>query len=267
MSVGGSRDSRRMPETRPEQLRPDGPGKKWAVAVGALVVVFVGLAGYDLISRGAALNAKPVAASSASRTAASSAAGAPSASGTGGSNASGAVSGGSAPPATPPSGSASATASPSGTGGAGEELTAVSVAAFGPNGTSDGDNPGNVSHGLVSGSANPWHSSWYATAAFGNLQSGTGLLLDMGSPVSVSAVRLELGASAGADVQVRVGNTPDLADLSTAASASDAGGTVTLPLSSQTTGRYVLIWFTLLPPDGKGTYQITVKSITVTGTP
>jgi len=53
--------------------------------------------------------------------------------------------------------------------------------------------------------AQRWYSSWYATPEFGNLQSGTGLLLDLGTTVHVSDLRLVLGSLSGADVQVRGG--------------------------------------------------------------
>lgn len=142
----------------------------------------------------------------------------------------------------------------------------ASVAAFGPTGTSDGDNPQTASRVLVADGVNPWTSSWYKTPDFGRLQAGTGLLLDMGRVVSVSSVRLVLGSSAGADVQLRLGDEAGaLADLSTAASASGVGGTVHLPLSSPERARYVLIWFTRLPPDPAGTYQVNVYGVRVNG--
>jgi len=140
----------------------------------------------------------------------------------------------------------------------------ASIVAFGPDGTSDGDNPGAVSRINGTG-AEPWSSSWYTTPEFGNLQVGTGLLLDMGSPVTVSSVQLVLGSQQGTDIQVRVGNTAALASLSTVATATDAGGTVRLSVATRASDRYVLIWFTALPPNGQGNYQVSVYSATVDG--
>jgi hypothetical protein len=256
---GGSRDPGWAEETRPEKALPGGPGeprKKWFVALCALVVVFVAIGGYDLISSRGLLRARPAASAAVSPTRG------PVASAT--RSPASATTGSASPSATTsrsPTPSASATVAPAGA------LSAVSVAAFGPDGASDGDNPDLASRVLTGDGVNAWQSAWYESAAFGNLQTGTGLLLDMGAPVSVSSVRLELGASAGADVQVRLGDTPDLADLSTTASASDVGGTVHLPLSAPVRARYVLIWFTLLPPDSAGTYQVSVYSVTVDGRP
>jgi hypothetical protein len=147
---------------------------------------------------------------------------------------------------------------------ASHSLTAASVVAFGPEGTVDGDNPGIVSR-VNGGETQPWYSSWYATPEFGNLKSGTGLLLDMGTAVNVSSVRLSLGSQPGADVQVRVGNSATLGGLTAVASAAGVGSDVRLSVTPPSSGRYVLVWFTRLPPDLQGQYQIDVYGVTVDG--
>jgi hypothetical protein len=228
----------------------------WVAVLAGLMLVFVGLGGYDLFASRHLLSSKPVTSHtvSASRSVPASATGSPSASSTASASASASAS---ATAQESPSVSSSPTLAQV------RELSAVSVVAFGPDGTSDGDNPGAASRVLVGNGA--WQSAWYATAAFGHLQAGTGLLVDMGRRVSVSSVQLELGAASGADVQVRLGDTPEPGDLSTAASAYDVGGTVRLTPSQPVRARYVLVWFTLLPPDAAGTYQVSVDSITVDG--
>lgn len=140
-------------------------------------------------------------------------------------------------------------------------VTPVSAAAFGPGGTSDGDNPQNASLALSGDSATPWNTDWYASAQFGNLKTGTGLLADLGRTVTATSVTIRLGSASGADFQVRAGTSPG--DLSTVAHASGAGGTVRLPLATPAAVRYVLIWFTLLPPDADGTYQADISGVTV----
>jgi hypothetical protein len=142
-------------------------------------------------------------------------------------------------------------------------LAVASVTAFGPDGTADGDHQNIVN--LINAGGQPWYSAWYATPEFGNLQSGTGLLLDMGQPVTVANVRLVLGSTPGADVQVRVGNSATLAGLGTVASAADVGGTVQLTAASPSAGRYVLVWFTRLPPYSNGQYRVDVYDVTVAG--
>jgi cytoskeletal protein RodZ len=141
-------------------------------------------------------------------------------------------------------------------------LKPVSAAAFGPNGTSDGDNPQDASLALSGDPATPWHTSWYTTARFGNLQAGTGLLLDLGRTVTATSVTIRLGSAHGANLQVRAGTTP--AGLHVVASAADAGGPVRLRLASHPQVRYLLIWFTRLPPNAAGTYQAYISDVTVT---
>jgi hypothetical protein len=111
----------------------------------------------------------------------------------------------------------------------------------------------------------PWYSQWYTTPEFGELRSGTGILLDMGKTVTVADVRLVLGTAPGANVQLRAGNAPSLADLPSVASARDVSGTVRLAATAPAKGRYVLIWFTRLPPDLAGHYQISVYRAVVDG--
>jgi cytoskeletal protein RodZ len=157
----------------------------------------------------------------------------------------------------PASGHASPRPAPTVTG-----LTPVSATAFGPGGTSDGDNPQSASLALSADPATPWHTDWYTTARFGNLQAGTGLLLDLGRIVTATSVTIQLGNTPGADLQVQAGTTP--ADLRVAASAADAGGLVRLRLASHPRVQYVLVWFTQLPPDTAGTYQADISGVTVT---
>jgi hypothetical protein len=143
-------------------------------------------------------------------------------------------------------------------------LVPVSAAAFGPDGTADGDNPQNASL-VLTDPAHGWTTQWYATAEFGALKTGTGLLLDMGHSVTITAVRITLSAQSGADLELRGG--PTLDGLTTLADAADVGGSVGLPLSQSAYARYILLWFTRLPPDDAGTYQVTVQGITVYGEP
>ena len=145
-------------------------------------------------------------------------------------------------------------------------LTPASVAAFGPAGTAGGDNPSIAVRALSGDPATPWYSQWYATANL-NGKGGTGLLLDLGRTVTITSLRLSLVGRPGADLQVRAGGRPVLSELRSVARSSGAGGTIRLSLSMPVRARYLLIWFTLLPPDAAGTYQVSVYDITVRGQP
>jgi hypothetical protein len=137
--------------------------------------------------------------------------------------------------------------------------------AFGPDGTSDGDNPQSALSVITPGATQPWQTDWYTTADFGQLKPGTGLLLDMGRTVTITSVSVDLGADTGADLQLRAGGTPVPGGLSVVASAYDAGGTFDLTLTHPARARYVLVWFTLLPLNAAGKYQASVYQVGVSG--
>ena len=236
MSTGdGARD-----EERPVLATPWGAYRKWTIMLAGLAVAFVVLVGYDLISGGVLTGAPASPATSPKATASST-----------------------RPTASASSSPTASSSSPAVATGPAVTLTVANATAFGPDGTSDGDNPGMASRVLRGGGA--WDSSWYATAEFGHMQSGTGILLDMGHAVTVNSVGLVLGSAAGAGVQVRVGDSAALGSMSTAASMSNAHGTVHLPLNSPASARYVLIWFTRLPAKSPGKYQVSLYKATVDG--
>jgi cytoskeletal protein RodZ len=144
-------------------------------------------------------------------------------------------------------------------------MTPASAVAFRP--LSAGDDPQNAYLAIDGARGTAWRTNWYTTAQFGNLYGGTGLLLDMGHPVTVTGVRVTLGAAAGAHFQIRVGGQPHLWALRPVAGWAGPGGIVRLGLSHPARGRYVLVWFTKLPQDPAGTYQAAVYGIGVKGTP
>jgi len=115
--------------------------------------------------------------------------------------------------------------------------------------------------------ATAWTTDWYRTAHFGGLQAGTGLLIEMGHPVTITSARIMLGNARGADLQVLTGRTPVLARMQRQAGASDAGGAVHLRLVRPGRARYVLIWFTRLPAASPGKFQASVYSVRLKGFP
>lgn len=147
-------------------------------------------------------------------------------------------------------------------------LPIASAAGFGPGGLADGDNTRIASYAITRGAPAPWQSQWYTTAQFGALKQGTGLLLDLGRTAEITSVRLDLASYGGANLQLRLGDTAGaLSSLRVAAVADDVGGTVRLRLQAPQRARYVLIWFTLLPPNGAGQYQASVYHVVVNGRP
>jgi hypothetical protein len=125
--------------------------------------------------------------------------------------------------------------------------------------SSPADDPQNENDQLAkfaidSNPATFWNTQFYFNnPAFGGLKTGTGLILDMGKPVKLASVQIKFGAIPGADVQIEVGNnntraSSTLSSFTTVAQATGVGGTYTFTVHSHATGRYVLIWFTKLPP-------------------
>jgi hypothetical protein len=142
----------------------------------------------------------------------------------------------------------------------------ASAVSFDPYGDGQGENSKTASRAIDSSAATAWRSQWYTSARFGNLKPGTGLLLDMGKKVTITGCRITLGRTAGANFQVRVGTAASsLADLRPAARVTDAGGKIHVRFSSPVRGRYVLIWFTRLPPRASGTFQVSVYDVKLEG--
>jgi hypothetical protein len=144
-------------------------------------------------------------------------------------------------------------------------LVPVSASAFGPAGPGSGDNPQSASMAIDASTATAWTTDWYHTAQFGGLQTGTGLLIDMGHLVTITSVQIILGRARGADLQVLTGRAPTLTGMRRQASASDVGGAVHLSLARPRRARYLLIWFTRLPADSPGTFQASVYNVRLKG--
>jgi cytoskeletal protein RodZ len=143
-------------------------------------------------------------------------------------------------------------------------LRPASATAFGMSG-SGGDHGEQAHLAIDHNNATAWNTDWYTTARFGNLYPATGLLINMGRPVTISAVQIRLGRTPGASLQLRVGSAPALSSLQTVAHASNVGGLVNLRFTRPAHGRYLLVWFTNLPPNGAGTFGESVYGVQVQG--
>lgn len=119
-----------------------------------------------------------------------------------------------------------------------------------------------------------WHTQFYVgNPVFGGLKTGTGLILDMGKQVSLSQVQVTFGPEAGANVAIMVGNDNSVSSAGLASFTKVAkrkhlgGGLQTFTASSTAKGRYVLIWFTKLPPlQGSGNqFEALIYNVVVRG--
>jgi transcriptional regulator with XRE-family HTH domain len=157
------------------------------------------------------------------------------------------------------------TSAPAAAALAGTALVPVRAVAFGPDGTADGDHPQLASRAIDGNPDTDWTTGRYATPRFPNAQRGTGLLLDMGHVVTITGAEVTLGPASGAALQMRTGDTPSLAHLTPVAITTNASGAMGVRLTVPVRARYVLIWFTALPPGGPGAFQASVYNVTVLG--
>jgi Helix-turn-helix domain len=162
-------------------------------------------------------------------------------------------------------GRAGGTARPAPASSPGRPLVPARVLAFGPGGTADGDNPQLAALAADHNPATAWTTDFYGAPRFPDVQQGTGLLLDMGRAVTLTGAEVTLGSAPGASFQLRAGDTPSLAKLPEVAVATNTSGPLGARFTVAVQARYVLIWFTALPPAGSGTYQASVDNVTVLG--
>src|SRR5215831_5787285 len=144
-------------------------------------------------------------------------------------------------------------------------LAPASATSFGTSGPGQGDNEQLAPMAIDGSRRTAWNTDWYTSARFGNLYSGTGLLLDMGKPVTIAGAQISLGNAPGASLQLRVGSAPTLADLPPAAKAAGASGMVRLRPTTPAHGRYVLVWFTRLPLNANGNFEASVYNVRLEG--
>ena len=138
----------------------------------------------------------------------------------------------------------------------------------------------------IENNGTPWATSdYFGSPAFGGLKTGVGILVDMGKDVKLSQVLVKFGPGT-TKAQIYLGNSgPSLASSSTALSSftqvagpASASGNHTFAVSSNATGRYVLIWLTSLPlalnpsativgqAHGEKIYQGLIYNVVVRGT-
>ena len=156
---------------------------------------------------------------------------------------------------------------------ASELLKPQSAAVYNPDDSDpNADDPGEAQNALGGQSGKFWHTSFYrGYPKFGNLKDGAGLIIDMGSAVRLSQVAVQFGSQCCAHVNIEIGNSNSPSakgSFTTVASSTTASGNTTFPVSSSATGRYVLIWFTYLPPlaGSPNEYQAQIYDVSIHGT-
>jgi len=140
-----------------------------------------------------------------------------------------------------------------------------------PVGASAADNNSQAGAAIDGSASTSWSSQFYiGNPVFGGLRKGTGLILDMGKQVRLGQVQVQFGSACCAAVRMEIGNADDPSSESgftTVASASNAVGPTKFNVTSPTRGRYVMIWFTSLPPmtGSPNQYEAEVYNVVVRG--
>ena len=150
----------------------------------------------------------------------------------------------------------------------------VSAAGFDALNLSDsGDENTNMAANVLHGNSQGWATQQYYTSNFGNLKAGTGFILDLGKAVKVSSITVMFGSVPGADVQIKVGNSnarsaSNLASMTTVASQNDVSNSYTFNVRNPVVGRYLVIWFTKLPPmtQTPNRYMAQILGVAIHGT-
>jgi len=132
----------------------------------------------------------------------------------------------------------------------GGPIPIVSVHDFDPAGNGQ-ENPQLAPLAIDGKPSTAWRTVFYDRADLGGLKPGVGLLLDLGAPTTIAAVRVEL-VGRGTDIELRAATIAPVTadDAITVAQAKGAGDLVTLRPDPQVEARYLLLWLTKLPKDG-----------------
>lgn len=145
-----------------------------------------------------------------------------------------------------------------------QTLKPVSATAYGSSGPEAGD-PQIAARAIDASSSTAWQSKAYGSPDFDGQETGTGVLLDLGHPVTVVSVNLAIGTP-GAWIELRGGTSDTPSALTVIGGTKDAGATTTIR-PQQTPVRYLVIWFTTLPQTPIGNYQASIENVTLQGHP
>ena len=168
--------------------------------------------------------------------------------------------------------------------GSGTVLKPVSDGTFNPYGHPPGNTENQITapQAIDNSVSTAWSTSYYYNYPnFGGLKPGSGLLLDMGKQVRLSQIEVLFSSVGGpTTASIYIGNNPAItqsalsSDFTLVSPSVAVSGDHTFSISSQATGRYVLIWLTKLPkllktpngaPAGNTYYEGQIYNVVVRG--
>jgi hypothetical protein len=124
------------------------------------------------------------------------------------------------------------------------------------------ENPGRVPFAFDEDANTAWRTVTYYNKSLD--KPGVGLVLDLGAARTIGAITLDLVGN-GTDLQVLTSNDPgpNPQDYELMAQATEAGDSVRLKAADPTSARFILVWFTGLPPVDGG-WRGGVREVRVT---
>jgi hypothetical protein len=152
-------------------------------------------------------------------------------------------------------------------------LTPAGVTTFNIFGT-DSENVSQAPSAIDGKASTYWATNTYKNyPKFGNLKSGTGLLINMGKQVRLGKVEVSVGSICCTTAEIYLGNSnapsqTALQSFKLVGHSATGTGTLTYTISSHVTGQYVLVWLTgSLPkdPDDSGSYQGRIYNVVIRG--
>lgn len=166
-----------------------------------------------------------------------------------------------APPSVPSAAPPPAEEPPAAGGAPAPTVSGASV--YDPFGDGDPDNPDDVPLTFDGDPSTAWSTYTYrGSASFGNLKDGIGIVYDLGSEQPLAGVALT--GSAGAPVEIRVGDRPDgELDSYRVVAAGELGTATELSFDEPVTTRYLLLWLTGLAP-AEGGFSAEVAELALT---
>lgn len=147
----------------------------------------------------------------------------------------------------------------------GAEATALEISDSGglnPHGNTD-EHSANSPLAWDADPSTAWNTQGYQDP-LNIIKPGVGLWLDLGASREIREIDLDLGGE-GYEFDIRVSESEGASESDYEVVGDGTGSSQEIVLDEPATGRYVLIWFTVLPQNG-GEYRGTVNEVEVRGT-
>jgi hypothetical protein len=136
------------------------------------------------------------------------------------------------------------------------------------------DENNSMAANVLDGNPAGWQTEQYiGSPYFGNLKPGSGLIVNMGKPATISSVTIQFGAVPGANVELKEGDSDARSvaneqSMVTVATRNDVSGSETFTIAKPVTDQYLVVWFTKLPPlaHTHGKYMAQIFNIVIRGT-